>query len=257
LAGPAVIGRIAEGIRIAAEELGDGPAGRRITALTIGPVSVETQLPAERQVHWRQQAAGLLRRLAGQDTGLLITVDEIHAVDRSELAELAAVIQHLIREDLPIGLAMAGLPKAVSDVLDEGVSTFLRRAERYDLHGASVAEVRAAMADTFAETGVDIGDDLLDGLAEATGGYPFLIQLVGYQVWRRAARSGNRVTADILRDGVEAAHKRMGATLLQAAYGSLSDIDQTFILRMAEDDGPSCTSDIASRMGVNSQYIGV
>lgn len=254
---PGLVGRIAESVRLADEELGDGPPSRRITGVSIGPVRVETQLPPDRQVHWRRLSARLLERLRGHQSGLLITVDEIHAVDRTELSELTAVVQHLIREDLPIALAMAGLPKAVSDLLDDGVSTFLRRAERHDLHSAEIPAVRDAFEETFKDSGVAIDDEQLLNIAEATGGYPFLIQLVGYHVWKHASKAGNTVTGEVLAAGVEAARRRMGATVLQSAYSSLSSIDQTYLLCMAEDDGPSSTSEIASRMSVTDKYAGM
>lgn len=254
---PGLVGRIAESVRLADEELGDGPPARKLTSLTLGPVRFDTQLPAERQVHWRRLAAQLLGRLHGHQSGLLITVDEIHAVDRTELSELAAVVQHLIREDLPIALAMAGLPKAVSDLLNGGVSTFLRRAERYDLHSAEIPAVRDAFEETFKDSGVSIDSEQLANIADATGGYPFLVQLVGYHVWKKASKAGNIVTDDVLQAGVEAARRRMGATVLQSAYTSLSPIDQTYLLCMAEDEGPSSTSEIAARMAVSNQYAGM
>lgn len=251
-----LVARIADAVRTASEELGDGPAGRRVTALTIGPVRVDTQLPPPREVHWRRGVTELLTILDGFGTGLLISVDEIHAVDRSELSELAAVVQHLIRENLPVGLVMAGLPKAVEDLLSEGVSTFLRRAERYDLHATSIPEVKAAFRETFQDSGVDVDDEHLDMLASATGGYPFLIQLVGYHVWSQARRTGGSVTDAVLEAGLSKARRRMGATVLQSAYGALSAVDQSYLLAMAEDDGPSSTAAIAERLGVDLVYGG-
>ncbi|MEO3931440.1 AAA family ATPase [Micrococcaceae bacterium Sec7.4] len=251
-----LVERIGSAIRTAAEELGDGPIGRRITGVTLGVVRVDTQLPAVRELHWRRQATELLEKLATQGTGLLISIDEIHAVDRAELSEIAAVVQHLIRESLPIGLVLAGLPKAVEDLLNEGVSTFLRRAEKYDLHKASIAEVAEAFRDTFAESGVGISDTHLRQLAEATGGYPFLIQLVGYHVWSQARKAGADVTDQAIADGIEKARRRMGATVLQSAYSALSDVDQSYLLAMAEDNGPSSTATVARRLGVSDIYGG-
>jgi hypothetical protein len=251
-----LVDRIGSAVRAAAEELGDGPAGRRITGVTLGILRVDTQLPAVREVHWRRQITELLEKLSEQDTGLLISIDEIHAVDRTELSEIAAVVQHLIRESLPIGLVLAGLPKSVEDLLNEGVSTFLRRAEKYDLHRTSIDEVAEAFRDTFSESGVSISDEHLRQLAEATGGYPFLIQLVGYHVWSQARKSGAVVTDEALAAGVQKARRRMGATVLQSAYSALSDVDQSYLLAMAEDDGPSSTTAIAERLGVNAVYGG-
>lgn len=253
---PGLIPRIDSAVRTATHELGNGPTGRRITGLTLGPLAVATQVPSQPTTHWRSNITELLKILKRHDTGLMISIDEIHAVDRVELTEIAAVVQHLIREELPISLVLAGLPKSVEDLLNEGVSTFLRRAEKYDLHSTSIPDVADAFRDTFENSGVSIDEEHLKQLAEATGGYPFLIQLVGYHVWSQAKNHGLQVTDEALSAGLEKARRRMGATVLQSAYSALSDVDQTYLLAMAEDDGPSSTAKIAQRLGVDSVYGG-
>lgn len=250
-----LISRLADSIQGHLEELGDGKPSRRVTAVAAAGFGVTTQLPPTRPTGLRERATALLFRLAGHDTGLLITVDEIHAVDREDLTELAAIVQHLIREDLPIGLLMAGIPKAVADLLNEDVSTFLRRADRIDLTGVPLQDVREALARTFADTGVTIEPAQVDLAAEATGGYPFLIQLVGYHVWRRAVE--DTVTDKSLAAGVDAARRRLGATVLQAALADLSPVDRSVLLKMSEDEGPSRIADIARRLGETTKYAGV
>ncbi|MDR4534275.1 ATP-binding protein [Glutamicibacter sp. PS] len=253
---PGLVRRIDAAVRAASGEFVDQPSGRRITGITLGPVGVQTQLADVEHRHWRHPLTELLKRLRDHGTGLMITIDEIHAIDRVDLVEVAAVIQHMIREDLPIALMLAGLPKAVDDLLNDEVSTFLRRAEKYDLHKATLSDVAAALRATFDEGSISISELHVRHLAEATGGYPFLIQLVGYHVWSQAVRNGGRVTAESLEAGVEKAKRRMGATVLQSAYNSLSDIDKSYLLAMAVDDGPSKTSVIAERLGVSPVYAG-
>jgi hypothetical protein len=71
-----------------------------------------------------------LRELAGRaDGGVMITIDEIHEVDRAELAALANDIQHLDRESVPIAVFFAGLPSA-ADEEDPRRITFLARSWR-------------------------------------------------------------------------------------------------------------------------------
>lgn len=177
-----------------------------------------TELPPERQVAWRNLAEELLRLLQSRGTGLGITVDEIHAADRAELAQLAASVQHLIQDRLPIGLVFAGLPAAVSDLLNKGVATFLRRADKIDLHAATVRDVEASFTETFAAAAFNISPALVRQASEATGGYPFLIQLVGYFLWREA-------------------EKKQGHP------------------RRAKDTGPSSTGDIGQRIGAKTNLV--
>ena len=219
------VGRIGESMRRLTNDLGDGPTGRRITAVSLAGFSVTTQLGPEEQVDWRTGGVTLLRLLAAKGTGLIITVDEIHAADRPDLSRLAADVQHFIREGLPIGLVFAGLPAAVSDLLNEGVATFLRRADRIDLHAASIAEVERSFSETFAGAGIGLSPHLAKAAAEATGGYPFLIQLVGLRTSRGDERArvalGRhvRVVREVVQDGIEAATEllHLGESMLLAA----------------------------------------
>lgn len=250
------VGRIGESMRGLAGELGEGPPGRRVTAVSVAGFSVSTQLAPEAQVHWRARGTELLRLLAVQGTGLVITVDEIHAADRTELSQLAADVQHFIREGLPIGLIFAGLPAAVSDLLNEGVATFLRRADRIDLHAASISEVARSFRETFARAGVPLGAGLAGDAAAGTGGYPFLIQLVGYFLWQEAERTSGDLNDAAVGRAVKAARRRNERVVIEAALSTASGRDREFLQAMAEDPGPSSAGDIGVRTGMRSNLVG-
>ncbi|GAA2143967.1 ATP-binding protein [Arthrobacter humicola] len=249
------MGRIGESMRQLAEELGTGPVVRRITAVAAAGFSITTQLPPERQVAWRTLGQDLLTLLDKHGTGLVITVDEIHAADRGELAQLAASVQHFTQDRLPIGLVFAGLPAAVSDLLNEGVATFLRRADKIDLHAAAVREVEESFAHTFAEASFEVSPALVRRAAEATGGYPFLIQLVGYFLWREAEINQGTLTPESVERGIAAAHRRNARTVIEAALATVSPKDLDFLHAMAEDDGPSVAGDIGRRIGARTNLV--
>jgi hypothetical protein len=249
------MGRIGEAMRHLAEELGSGPQNRRITAIGAAGFSITTQLAPERQVAWRQLGEELLRILDDKHTGLIITVDEIHAADRNELAQLAASVQHFIQDRLPIGLVFAGLPAAVSDLLNEGVATFLRRADKIDLHAAGIRDVEKSFTSTFAAADFQIAPQLVQKAAEATGGYPFLIQLVGYFLWREAENNNGTVTAAEAERAIDAAHRRNARTVIEAALSTASAKDLEFLHAMAQDDGPSIAGDLGERLNARTNLV--
>lgn len=249
------MGRIGEAMRTLTEELGSGPQNRRITAIGAAGFSITTQLAPERQVAWRRLGEELLQLLNDRNTGLIITVDEIHAADRNELAQLAASVQHFIQDRLPIGLVFAGLPAAVSDLLNEGVATFLRRADKIDLHAAGIRDVERSFTSIFAAAGFDIPPHLVQEAASSTGGYPFLIQLVGYFLWREAENNNGAVTAAEADRAVQAAHRRNARTVIEAALSTASGKDLDFLRAMAQDDGPSIAGDIGQRLKAKTNLI--
>ncbi|WP_411730691.1 ATP-binding protein [Paeniglutamicibacter sp.] len=247
------LARIADSAVLIDEELGDGPPPRKILAFTAAGFGVTTQLPRERQVEFRNLGAKLLRRLDENGTGLLITLDEIQDADRSELLQLAAVIQHWVRDGLPISFVCAGLPAAISDILNEGVATFLRRADKIDLHSVEVRDVRDSYARQFSAAGILLPEGFLEEAAEATFGYPFLIQLIGYFLWKEAERGEGVVDRDSADRAVAAALKRNIRMVVGPAISKASDRDMDYLRAMSHDSGPSSTAAVAQRMKASLQ----
>lgn len=201
----------------------------------------------------RGQLTVLSALLASRGAGLLITLDEIHRHQVDELRQLAATLQHLFREDSEIAFAGAGLASSVSSLLNDEVLTFLRRADRHRLGPVSLDDVARAIVEPVALAGRSIAPSDATRAAEATGGYPFLIQLIGYHVWRRSPQTP-RISPSDVDAGIAAAHRRLGALVHEPTIATLSDIDRTFLLAMAQDDGPSLMSDIAGRLQVDANY---
>jgi hypothetical protein len=191
----------------------------------------------------------------GAGGGLVLTVDEIHGGDRDELRELGATIQHCFREERSVAFVAAGLPAAVQDLLlKDKVLTFLRRGARYELGDVDLAEARHALEAPIVDGGRSIDPEALDLATRASRGYPFLIQLIGAQLWRHAGDAA-MISLDIAELAVRTALPRMGRLLHEPVLADLSPVDRRFLAAMAEDEGPSRPHDIAVRMGVDDNYV--
>jgi len=91
-------------------------------------------------------------------------------------------------------------------------------------------------------------------MAEGTGGYPFLIQLVGHRTWRLHPNE-EKISVEDADEGVRQARRRLGSLVYEPALADALGIDRTFLLAMAKDDGPSRMSEIQQRLGVYESYI--
>lgn len=222
-----------------------------------GGIGWETIESHVAEVDLRGQINLLTDLLTEGETGLLLTVDEIHRNQIDELREIATVIQHAFREDRDVAFAAAGLGSSVSDLLEDDVLTFLRRADRYHLGAVELHEVRRALEEPIVGSGREVEPVALEAMVEGTQGYPFLIQLVGSHCWRKAGRKGKPIALPAAQDGVASARRRLGALVHDPAFNDVSDIDRSFLLAMAKDDGPSKVADITRRMGVADKYAGV
>lgn len=164
--------------------------------------------------------------------GLVITLDEIHGANREELAQLAAFVQHIIRDGLPIALLFAELP------------------------AAAVGEVEDSYRETFASLEHPIPREFIRKAARSTGGYPCLIQLVGYHLWQVAEAKGRPLKESDVDLALAAAHRRNTRVVLAAALATASPKDLDFLRAMFEDDGPSNTADIGRRLGDARNTVG-
>lgn len=260
-AGPSTLNRIGRQARAARVELGapDRAGGATSWKLKVPLVEIDHQpkAPVAEDRTWFDEVNALLDALRPHQTGVCITVDEIHSLTDPLLHELATQMQMFIRHDRPISLIMAGLPGAIADLLagEDKPTTFLRRAERPEMQDVAIADVAAAFQHTITQTGRSIETDLAQQCAESTGGYPFMIQLVGYHVWRQG-KTGP-VTPDHVRAGVDAARARIGNLVHAPALKDLSDVDRSFLVHMAADDGPARVSEVGARMGRDPNYANV
>lgn len=234
---------------------------RRWTGATLpftagGGLTWQTLEPHVVKIDLRGQITLLTDLLAGSETGLLITLDELHRNQVAELRELATVVQHAFREDRELAFVGAGLGSSVSDLLNDEVLTFLRRADRYHLGAVGLDDVRRALEEPVRAAGRTVAEDALELMVAATQGYPFLIQLVGSHAWR-VHRNTHEIGLADAETGVANARRRLGSLVHAPALEDASDIDKSFLLAMAKDDGPSSVADVGARLGVAKEYAGV
>lgn len=106
---------------------------------------------------------------------------------------------------------------------------------------------------TIEEGGRSISLEALSSAAKASEGFPYLMQLVGYQSWARNPDS-ETVSEEDVHWGIARARASFSERVLDATYYDLSDGDIRFLRAMLADTRESRLSDIASRMGEASNY---
>jgi hypothetical protein len=221
--------------------------------LNVGSVAWETIEAHVVQAGLRNQIELLTDLLVETGTGVLVTLDEIHQNQVEELREVATTVQHAFREARELAFAGAGLAASVSDVVNDDVLTFLRRAERHALGSVQRSDVQRAFREPIETAGRSIGDAALQVMVDGASGYPFLLQLVGAQTWRLHPATAE-ITVEDATLGVARARRRLGALIHEPALSAASDIDKSFLLAMAHDDGPSKMADIQQRLDVDANY---
>lgn len=193
----------------------------------------------------RAQPADLLERLlrtagdfaAKRRSGILVTIDEAHVIERvPDLAALGAAMQLVVRRArLPVAVILAGLPQLRAQV--HGIGTFLERIDTTEIGSLGPDATRYALIQPAAELGVSFDAAALDILVSASGGYPYLVQVLGYETWQAAAGAA-RLTTSHAHAGRAAGLKRRGA-LFKTRWDQLSDLEQRYITAIARHNETS------------------
>lgn len=218
-----------------------------LTSITVGPVGIGRAVHRP-EMPWWQELTDIVEALNDQGSGLLITVDEVDPTC-AELIELVDTYQRFVTEERDVALLLAGLPSRISALLlDEHVS-FIRRAFQRHLEPIGSQDVADAMLATIEANGKRIAPDALERAAEATQGFAFAIQLVGYYLWRLAPDAEEFGMADVER-AIQRAAREMEESVIIPTLRELRPREIQYLRAMAQDDGASSTGEVAKRMGI-------
>ena len=226
-----------------------------ITSITIGGTGVaRSEKQGVKRTTWRSEMTSFLKELNAKGIGLLITVDELN-VKIEELRMLISTFQHFVRERRDVALIMAGLPAKVTDLLRDDSISFLRRAFQHHLESIEENEVRFSMKKTIEFAGRKIENDALNLAVDNTKGFPFMIQLIGYHMWRQNP-DNVCISVEDAHEGILLAHNDLEKMIYNNTFRDLSEMDIAFLVAMLDDEEYSKIADIAARMNVSPKYAG-
>ena len=220
----------------------------RLSSLHVGPLGIALERNTQPST-WRSEMTRIVKELNDKGTGLLITVDEV-SVKLDEMRILIEVYQHFIREGRDVALLLAGLPHNVSMLLRNDEISFLRRAFRHSLEAIETNEVAYAMRETIESSNRTIEPEALRVAAEATQGFAFLVQLVGYHMWRQHPQEP-AISADDAHAGIAFAKRHMDEMVIEPTLVDLSPRELEFLEVMAKSPNRMRVADIAQSMGID------
>ena len=171
---------------------------------------------------------------------------------------LGIVVQDITRiARLPMAFVGAGLPILEDTLLADTSVTFLQRCARYEVGSLDPPAAWTALAEPVRQLGGQMAPEGVEHAVAVSQGYPFMIQLVGFHAWSAASDPTAAVTLQDVEVGAETARHQVGQLVVAPMWRDLSDGSRRFLAAMALDDGESRTADIAARLGVSKEYVGV
>lgn len=219
-----------------------------VAGISIGSIDIERIGPSLRDA--------MRQTISKNGNGLLITLDEVQDAELDEVRTLSIAIQQVIGEDLDIAFVFAGLPSMIESIINGKTLTFLRRALPFDLKAVAVTEVSYSLEETIEASGMELQPGIAGQLAEATQGYPFMIQLVGYYAWQLARRAHTAIIGEEEAErGIATARERFCAMVIEPALRRIPPTCIAYLLSMASLGQTSSTSMVADGLNKTPQQV--
>lgn len=185
--------------------------------------------------------------------GLLLTVDELHAANTAELERLGNDLQHVQQ----VVFAAAALPTIDDQIFKSAGATFFSRLARFALEPLSIAESLAAIRPPFDDGGIGYDNLELTNTVEQTKGYPYLVQLLGYEIWHRL-KQGDDIDTDLLGAAYVAAQAQSIFDVLAPTWRQLSPSSRRVLgVIAANGPRPMRVADVRERLGKSSSWFSV
>jgi chromosomal replication initiation ATPase DnaA len=225
----------------------------RITSVTFGGFSITREYINSDQETWEEKFTKIIQQLSERSIGVIVQIDEVRA-NLEEMRRFAILFQEFISRKYKVALVMAGLPHEINLLFNDKVISFIRRSRKKQITQIGNSEVIFAMRKTFQAAGKNVEDGSLEIAATSIGGYPYLLQLIGYEIWQASDNAETISSKDVL-VGIENSKKYIGSSMVELVFQDLTNKERDFVFAMCQDDGASKTVDIAQRLHVGVNYI--
>ena len=128
---------------------------------------------------------------------------------------------------------------------------FLRRAYRVELESIDTKAVEIAFDQAFSQAGRSLTGTALSTAAKATEGYPYLIQLLGYFLFK-----SDQTTIDnkLVQQSLDLAKIELFKNVHDMLFQALSAEDRNFRFAMTQNESVSGFGSIRERLGVSPGY---
>jgi AAA ATPase domain len=196
----------------------------------------------------RPALTGLAELTTRLESGVVITLDEAHLAVRRELAAFAALLQEGTGGHWPFVVVFAGLPLMRAP---EHSVTYLERGAWHELGMLSREDTIRALRLPAQAGARPMDEDAASILAEASGGYPFAVQLYGHYAWR-ASTGHDTIDATAANIALPRAHQELERGLYAARWTTASPSQKRYLASLATvaaHGAPTTARAVADELG--------
>lgn len=189
-----------------------------------------------------------------QGAGVLVTVDELHYVDRHTLAALVVGLHRANQLRLPLTVAGAGLPSLAT--LSGDAQSYAERMFTFPVIGSLWPDqAMEALVTPAEDEGVTWEPDALERILDLTRCYPYFLQTFGKEAWD-AAPGPDRIVREDVERSVPVATAELDDGFFRVRIGRTNDTERAYLRAMAElGAGPVRSSEVAALLGKKTSSL--
>ena len=187
-------------------------------------------------------------------TVAVLLIDELQYLNDGELSALIMSIHKVNQKQLPLILIGAGLPQIVGNT-GRSKSYAERLFDFPEVGPLTDQDSMVAIMEPITKEGEKISRPAFDLILQAAQGYPFFLQVWGYEAWNAASKSP--ITPKDIEQARPRVEKNLDSSFFRVRFDRLTPSEKRYLFAMAENGpGPHRSGDIAETLGVRVNSVG-
>ena len=192
--------------------------------------------------------------VAERQSAIIIFIDEAQDLSSDELGAFIAAVHKIQQEQLPLLLIGAGLPTLPK--LTGDAKSYAERLFNFpQIDHLTDDEARQALVKPAEAQGVAFEPEAVADIIRITRGYPYFLQLWGYEAWNRA--DDGIIKKSTVQEIESAVISKLDKNFFRVRFDRLTQSEKNFLRAMAElPDTDKRTSEVAEKLGLKISHIG-
>lgn len=203
----------------------------------------------------REHLSYLAQAASECGTSVLLTVDELHGIDRVEGRRLSNDLQHITkRAGMPLAFLGAGLLEMKTTLLRDRKMTFFHRCEHFEMPPLETSDAVVGLARPISEAGGEIAGEALKLASEAVGSSPYKLQVIGDLAWKIAGAPESPIDIRTVGTAIDAAGEVVRKKVSVPAWHDLSSGERSVLSAVAARGGAATPAEVVSETHISSGY---
>ncbi len=198
----------------------------------------------------------VVKSAAERGVVVLLTVDELHSIDRDEARTLFNDVQQITKvEGLPLAFLGAGLSDMDYTLFKDRALTFFRRCHRYKMPPLGLQETINGLRTTIEDHGGTVEEPALRLMSDKVNGLPYTLQAVGHAAWEISDAPNNPIDVDTAQQAAIVAEEMVTENISLPSFYDLNHTERDYLVGLAKLGDKVPVTDITQKIVMPSHKM--